>query len=280
MDPEETYVELPPLPDLAHRVRTVWVQRTGPEPYVQRNLPTGGMELQCLLGTMPRLIGPLTRGCVELLSAHSEVVGARFWPGGASPLLGLPARELVDAVVPLDELWGSAAVRLSELLANARGPSAALGLLQRFLVTLLASTDPPDPLVTEAVHQLMPWRPVAVAGLCSHLSVSTSQLRRRFLDTVGVGPKVLQRTLRFQGYLALAQAAGTPGGLSRGRLVDLAAQAGYADQAHMSRECTRLGGVAPSELLGGTTDRCGCGHDHRASYQPFLAGGRREVRPG
>ena len=90
--------------------------------------------------------------------------------------------------------------------------------------------------------------------------------RRRFLTEVGTGPKTLQRTLRFQGYLALAQAAD-----HGSRVADLAAEVGYADHAHLARECLRLTGLTPRELLGDAADRCGCGHDHAASYGPFLA---------
>jgi AraC-like DNA-binding protein len=105
--------------------------------------------------------------------------------------------------------------------------------------------------------------------------LSESQLRRRCLMAVGVGPKTLQRTLRFQGYLALAQANGDRLSLGRGHgLADLAALTGYADHAHLSRECLRLTGVTPRELLGDKADRCDCGHDHSASYRSFLAGSR------
>jgi hypothetical protein len=87
-----------------------------------------------------------------------------------------------------------------------------------------------------------------------------------------MSPKVLQRTLRFQGFLALAQAGATASG-RRGAdgMAGLAIDAGYADQAHLSRECLRLTGVTPTQLLGGDIERCMCGHDHSASYRPFLA---------
>jgi AraC-like DNA-binding protein len=245
---------------------------------VQRNLPTGGVELQCLIGAVPRLVGPLTAASVQVLPAHTAVVGVRFWPGAASALLGVPADELADLTVRLDEVWGGAGVRLGELLADAAGPGAALELLQRCVVGWQARADHADPLVAEAVRRLMPWQPVEVGALSGQLAISASQLRRRFLAAVGVGPKTLQRTLRFQGYLALAQAAAAPGALGGSRLADLAAETGYADHAHLSRECLRLTGVTPRELLGGAADRCGCGHDHAASYRPFLAGRAQAVR--
>jgi AraC-like DNA-binding protein len=196
-------------------------------------------------------------------------------------LLGRPASELVDAIVRLDHLWGGEGARFGERLAGAPDPNGALDVLQRYLVNRLVFSDHADPLMSEAIRRLGPWEPPGIALLTSDLAISASQLRRRCLAAVGVGPKTLQRTLRFQGYLALAQAASTPGGLSRGsRLADLAAEVGYADHAHMSRECLRLTGLTPRELLGNQVDRCGCGHDHSASYLPVLAARTRAQRTG
>jgi hypothetical protein len=56
----ESYVEHPPLPGLAGVVRTVWIQRTGGVAYVQRHLPTGGVEIHFPIGGHPQLVGPLT----------------------------------------------------------------------------------------------------------------------------------------------------------------------------------------------------------------------------
>jgi AraC-like DNA-binding protein len=196
-------------------------------------------------------------------------------------LLGLPVDELVDFTVDLDDLWQGTAVRLGELLAAASDPQTGLEVLQRFLVSRQTRAAAPDQLVSTAVRRLMPWQPVLIETLSAELTISQSQLRRRFLATVGVGPKALQRTLRFQGYLALAQAAASPSArIPAAGVADLAAEAGYADHAHLSRECRRLTGLTPTELLGGESDRCGCGHDHAASYQPFLRERRRRVAVG
>jgi AraC-like DNA-binding protein len=126
------------------------------------------------------------------------------------------------------------------------------------------------------VRLLMPWHPVDISRLAGHLALSASQLRRRCLHAVGMSPKALQRTLRFQGFLALAQAGATATS-RRGAdgMAGLAVDVGYADQAHLSRECLRLAGLTPRQLLGGSIDRCACGHEHSASYQPFLATRRR-----
>jgi AraC-like DNA-binding protein len=259
----EYYVERPPLPELAGVVRTVWVQRTGPEPYTQRHLPTGGVEIHFPLGgPPPRLLGPLTGAVVEVLPPSTTLVGVRFLPGAAPPPLPAFLDELLDDRVPLAEVWGREVDRLGEAMTGAADPEKALRLLQERLLHRFRRAGGVDPLLAEMVRRLMPWRPIEVGALAAHLTLSASQLRRRCLRTVGVGPKTLQRTLRFQGFLA-------PG---RGGAAWLAAETGYADQAHLSRECLRLTGLSPSELLGGDVDRCACGHDHTASYGPFLAG--------
>jgi transcriptional regulator GlxA family with amidase domain len=68
-------------------------------------------------------------------------------------------------------------------------------------------------------------------------------LRRRFHDAVGYGPKTLQRVLRLRRFLALAEATAAPD------LARAAAEAGYADQAHLTNECGELAGLTPAALL-------------------------------
>ncbi|GAA3545717.1 helix-turn-helix domain-containing protein [Kribbella ginsengisoli] len=267
----ESYVEHPPLPELAAMVRTVWIQRTGGTAYVQRHLPTGGVEIHFPIGGRPQLVGPLTGPEVEVIPPNTTIVGMRFHPGTAPPLPTV-LDELVDQRLGLADLWRNSVDRLVETVASAGTPERGLLLLQAELLQQFRRTGAVDPLVSAAVRALMPWRPVNIDSLATHLALSSSQLRRRCLQTVGMTPKVLQRTLRFQGFLALAQAGATPSG-RRGAdgMAGLAIDAGYADQAHLSRECLRLTGLTPTQLLGGDLERCQCGHDHSASYQPFLA---------
>jgi AraC-like DNA-binding protein len=269
----QAYVERPPVPALAELVSSVWIQQVAPdaEPYMHRNLPHGGVELVCPVGSVPRIVGPLTRPLVEVLAPGTTVVGVRFRPGAAPAVLDLPASELLDLAVGTDELWGRSAVALGERVDRAASPAAALADLQRHVAGRLGDAPGPDPLVSEAVRQLMPWRSAAVGSLTSRLFISERQLRRRCQAAIGLAPKALHRVLRFQGFLALVQSA-----LSQGRepagdgLAGLAADAGYADQAHLTRECVRLTGVTPRTFLRQTAQACGCGHVHEVSFAPLL----------
>jgi hypothetical protein len=61
----------------------------------------------------------------------------------------------------------------------------------------------------------------------------------------GIGPKRLHRVLRFRRFV------GHLGQLADGRrgLAELAAELGYADQAHLGRECLQLAGASPAALV-------------------------------
>lgn len=267
----QSYVERLPAPALSALVQTVWVHHTDAVPYVQRRLPAGGVELHWPLGGEPRLVGPLTGPLLEVIPAHTTIVGIRFRPG-SNPLIPVALSELLDQAVGLRELGHRWVEQLGEAMVNAATPEAALALLQAQLLHEVRAAIRPDPLVDEAARLLMPWQQAEVGVLAAHLGLSASQLRRRCLHVVGVSPKVLQRILRFQGFLALAQATTAPLG-QRGLdgMAGLAIDVGYADQSHLSRECLRLAGVTPSALFGGEVDRCLREHDHAASYRSFLA---------
>ncbi|SES05926.1 Helix-turn-helix domain-containing protein [Lentzea albida] len=80
-----------------------------------------------------------------------------------------------------------------------------------------------------------------VASAAWEIGLSSRQLRRRCLDAFGYPPKVLQRVLRFDSALKLAW-SGLP-------FASVAADAGYADQAHLAREVKALAGVPLSQLI-------------------------------
>jgi AraC-like DNA-binding protein len=223
------YRELPPPPDLAPLVACVWTTVAGGG----RILPDGCADI-VWDGADVVVAGPAT---VPFPSpaAGTRAFGVRFRLGAAGTALGLPAEELTDVGhVPLVDVW----TRDGDAIRAAAATGGLPGLVDALRGRLLAAEI--DPLARAAAVGLA--RPGArVAALGAELGISERQLRRRFADAVGYGPKTLARVLRFQRFLALAARGGD---LSR-----LALAAGYADQAHLTRECRRLAGRTPAELV-------------------------------
>ena len=265
---ESSYVEHAPTPALGAVASSVWIQQVGDRPVAQRQVPHGGAELRCVLGEAPRLLGPLTTSTYMDIPAGGTVVGVRLRPGVLGGLAGMPADELADQDIAGTDIWRDLA-RLTDLLGEAATPRVALDRLQSFVAR---SAGEPDPLVTAAVRNLMPWRGSGTAALPALLSISERQLRRRCRAAVGVGPKELHRILRFQGFIARVQASVAEPGVSDVDLARWAAEVGYHDQAHLSRESRRLAGATPGEVLAQYGAACSCGHDHAASYVPMLRG--------
>jgi AraC-like DNA-binding protein len=263
----QSHRERRPASVLGGHLSCVWIQQVAPDsiPYTHRSVPNGSVELFCQIGSVPQVVGPQTGPRVETLAPGSTVVGVRFRPGAAPSVLGLPASELVDLTVGAQELWGAASVALGEKVANAATPQEAAAALERAVFGRLPDAADPDPLVAEAVEQLLPWRTNDVGSLTSSLYISERQLRRRCHDAIGLAPKALHRLLRFQGFLALVQGHH---GTDR-ELAALAAEAGYADQPHLTRECLRLAGISPRAFLREIDENCGS-HDHGPSHAPLL----------
>jgi AraC-like DNA-binding protein len=220
------YREFAPPPDLARHVACVWTS-------VSRGVaifPDGCVDL-VWQGSRLVVAGPATGPVDSTIPIGERVVGVRFRIGVAGAALGLPAGEFAEASVPAAEIWEAS---VDERIA-AGGLPALLDVVRERV-----AGAPLDPLARAAALAMA--RPDArVDALGSALGVSERQLRRRFADAVGYGPKTLARVLRFQRFLALAPAGE--------ELARLALSAGYADQAHLTRECRRLAGRTPAELI-------------------------------
>jgi AraC-like DNA-binding protein len=273
----QSYRERLPVPELAPHVSCVWVQEVAPDspPYGYQAVPNGSVEVVCVRGALPHVVGVQSGRTVELLAPGTVVAGVRFRPGAAAPVLRASAGELVDRTVGYDQLWSDgAALRVGERVADARSPAQAAARLEAEVLRAVRAAADPDPVVRAAIGLLLTGPATAVRTLTAELHVSDSQLRRRFLAAVGCRPKVLHRTLRFWAFLALART----GPRGRGSLTALAAGAGYADQAHLARETAAITGLAPTELLAGLDRNCGENHDHTPTYRPLLRA-RRLARP-
>ena len=239
------YREFRPPPDLARHIRCLWTHRCPPGPASPVTvLPDGCVDLLWMGGRLV-VAGPDETAAVATPAPGETVTGVRFRPGAALPWLGLPMAAIVGQRVPLGDLWGEArAGGLADRLGEAPTPAERLRRLAEGLGRLAPAMAPPAPDMA-ALFALLDRPPpgTGLAAVCDRLAASERSLRRRCHAAFGYGPKTLDRILRFQRFLWLARA---PGGRA---LAALAADAGYADQAHLSREVRRLSGRTPARLL-------------------------------
>jgi len=210
------YAERPAPAGLA----CLWT-RTVTSPTVQRVVPDGCTDLMWTPATGALFVaGPDTQAQLATV-APGTLYGVRLPPGAFPSVFGVPAHAVRDLRVPLAELVPG--VRLTSFSD---------------MVSFCASRVVVDPALA-ATASLLRFGDVTSAAW--EIGLSSRQLRRRCLDAFGYPPKVLQRVLRFDAAVRLAW-DGLP-------FAAVAAEAGYADQAHLAREVRSLAGVPLGQLI-------------------------------
>jgi AraC-like DNA-binding protein len=169
-------------------------------------------------------------------------------PAGARALFGLRAGEVAADVVALDALWGRTAGELADRLAGASSWPARFVVLDHVLMRAAAGrAEAPSgvrPEVTQAWCRLLAASGrIDVGALASEVGWSRRHLTERFTCEFGVGPKDMARVLRFERSKWMFLQPQHP------TLATIAAECGYADQAHMAREWRTLAGASPTQWL-------------------------------
>src|SRR4051794_26352109 len=245
------YRELPPPPALRDAVEAVWLR----QPALQDGrsiaiLPDGCMDLIYRykvredggLGGGQLLVSGPDRSAQQItLQRDIGFFGLRLRPGRARQLLDVDARPLVNAGTVVAAIFPQLA-RLEQRLADCRSAADLVRRLEHE-VGLLAgrTTNAAPPRRVLAALARLRQSPIRVDALAGELGLTPRSLHREIVAWTGLGPKRLARIFRLQTSLCRLRAG-------RNSLALLAMEAGYADQAHMTREFRALAAATPRSL--------------------------------
>jgi AraC-like DNA-binding protein len=237
MDWSAGYREMAPDGAFKNAIHSLWISvmpGDGHEP--TQVFPDACTDLIWQSGAGAFVAGPDTGPVKDSRPAGAVLVGVRFRPGAGGAALGVPLDELLDQRVDAADLPGVPRGRLPGSLS----PDEALRRIA-LIGAEMVTERPPDPMVLGAARLLA--RPGAGAdAVAARLGIGERQLRRRCQAAVGYGPRTLSRVLRFRRFLSRVDAG------AAADLAAVAAETGYADQAHLTRESTRLAGLPPAAL--------------------------------
>jgi AraC-like DNA-binding protein len=229
---------LAPLVDYLWSVE--W-NRAGLPPHVQKVLPNPAVHLS-FEPDRARVTGLSRRRTAfrYVLSGAGRTVGVRFRPGGARPWLAGPVSALTDREAPVCELVDLDAAALRSAVATAPDAASAAALVDAALVPHRPAPDPTVDRVAALVAAVQEQPGLRrAADLADLAGLSVRGLQRMCAEWVGVGPTWLVRCAR------LHEAAGRAAG-ERVDWARLATELGYADQAHLVRDFTRVVGQPPA----------------------------------
>ena len=233
----------PPPKDLAPLLDFCWVIRwdlRGQPPYEQAILPHPNVNL-AFEAAGAAVYGVDRKIFTRRLSGKGKALGVRFRPGGFRPFCSAPISTLNDLVVPAIQIFGPAADRAREVVMAAASDDAMIAAAAGLLRGAAPRPDPVTALVADIVGRVTSDPSVRRVGeLAAAYGIGERRLQRLFADYVGVSPKWVICRARLHEAALRADA---------GDVVDwavLAADLGYADQAHLTRDFTATLGVPPS----------------------------------
>jgi AraC-like DNA-binding protein len=231
------YREIPPPRPLRGEIECAWTAgvAAGAPAESLDVLPDGCMDL-VWTGQELLVAGPDTRPHPTHREPGVLSAGLRFAPGRLPALLGLPAAEVRDRRTPLVDLHPVIARGALARLEQGEPPLPVL-----LDLTLALPGDPAEQAVRVVAAQLATG--ASAAATADRLGWTERSLHRRCLAAFGYGPAVLRRVLRFRRAALLLY-----DGVA---IAEAAAEAGYADQPHLSREVRALAGVTPGEIHAG-----------------------------
>lgn len=245
-NPLPTYSEFAPPAHLRDYVVCFWSSQTLDAMRHTTVLPDGCMDLIWQAGKEPFIAGPMTTPVSTTTSPGVATLGVRLKPGAAPSLLRVAAWEFRDLSVPLQEFWPQARQQNARDRALVVADNLSLQSASSVVDALVRQAMPPDRFITDACRWFVRHPDQPVAAFIAGSGVSERHARRRFQDHIGYGPKTLQRVLRMQRVLWLMSRPAPPRSLAH-----LAQAAGYADQAHLTREMRALTGQLPTTLAAG-----------------------------
>ena len=247
-----TLERYPPPPDLAPFVDFCWVVRwdlRGQPAHEQKILPHPNVNL-VFEAAGAAVYGVDRKIFTRRLAGAGQALGVRFRPGGFRPFNSRPIFSLNDRVVPAARLFGPAADEAcAVVMADGADDATMVASAAELLRGFDAAADPVVEQAAKLVKRITEDPGLQrVAQLAEASGLSERKLQRLFSDYVGVSPKWVMRRARLHEAARRVEADGPAS-------VDwavLAADLGYADQAHLTRDFTTTLGVTPTRYAAGS----------------------------
>jgi AraC-like DNA-binding protein len=248
-------------PPLGAFVEHIWVARGHlGTPWRNAILPDGAVDLMVNLGD-PQYLCLGSRSDRVTAFSHSwlsgermrpivieelgrvNLLGVRFRPGGAWPILHMPVSEFTGHVVELDLVPELEMEPLRQQLAETPTDEARVRRMQSWLMSRFTSGTSATPAVRYALKKMGKTGLARIGQLVAEIGISHKQFLREFEKCVGLKPKAFARLRAFQQVIDLVGHDPDP------VWADAAVTCGYHDQAHFIHEFQEFTGVTPSEYL-------------------------------
>ncbi|CAA9415366.1 MAG: hypothetical protein AVDCRST_MAG74-2585 [uncultured Pyrinomonadaceae bacterium] len=246
-----SYREMPSGAAVSHLVYSFWQFSVAPElkqPVTHEIFPDGCFSIFYYRNERKNftMLG-LTALSLEL---HKTEVfpgdvywSARFSPAANRAILRANPAEFTSRLIFDENFLPHLTGGLLKELDECRNFGEAAAVYEKRFAAFGIASEKLDAKIIEAVRLIVSSTgEIKIAEIAEQLNLSVRQLQRRFLNATGLTPKQFARVQRWRATtIKLA-------GDTESKLVDCAAELGFTDQAHLSRECATLTGRSPKSF--------------------------------
>lgn len=172
-----------------------------------------------------------------------NMIGIRLRPGAEHAFTGVPASEMVNTFLRLEDIAGDRYNDITQRLDTVNLPDTdAIGAVEDLLLLLLNNTGVQTSDVTDkAVTQVLTCKGnINIEELISGLGISYKQAERHFKKHIGLSPKLFARLHRFYHAFTLVRA------IPKANWMQVLHTCGYYDQSHFIKDFSYFSGVTPT----------------------------------
>jgi len=252
------YEEILPSPLLRPYVKCYWnLEYTNHEDKIERVVPDGRMELIFHYGdpfrhvnekdkTQSRsvLSGQITEAVLLRPDQQVGILAVRFLPPGFTAIFGENASAITGQITEFSSLAGKIAQEVEEQILEAKALIDRVRILEKMLIQFCTKSRVLDR-VTRLSSQLFYENPAesTILHVADQFGISLRTLERQFKAQVGLSPSKFIKIARFQRALRIKNSN------PKASFALVAAESGYYDQSHFTRDFKDLTGLSPAEYF-------------------------------
>ncbi len=255
------YQEYTPDTQLARYIQLIWIMETSDFTSVPREriMPDGIVEFVFHFGTPFATFQPGSDPqlqefgfAVSQVKKYIEIeptgkvgiMGVRCFPWGAHHFFRESIYSFSDLSISLEHLWGNEQNGLIEKIILAQNNRDRVDIIEEFLLRQLRKNHHGDGATDEIIrHIRYSGGNGSVEDICSKFGLTRRTLERKFINTIGISPKLFSRISRFLNLCHHLE------NHSHKSLTEITYECGYYDQAHFIREFKAFSGLTPKEFF-------------------------------
>jgi AraC-like DNA-binding protein len=165
--------------------------------------------------------------------------GVYLYPYSFRLFFKIPAEKLSNEKVDSEALWGFEGKMLEEQIFSARTDDERVNIVSSFLLNRVALIRDHEKTFTRHIRSVVESNSIqSISSFANGCNLSRRQFERKFREFSGFSPKDFFNIVRFKNVL---------GDIERGKksLAQIAIDAGYYDQSHLTNEFKKFSGYSP-----------------------------------